>query len=128
MIFIDFETKGLNGPITEACAVNETGKVVKYEKDWLDFDAFMSEFIENGEVVIFWHHFMPIYLSAYQNKTFNKLKGKFLTFVDFYSIFDGVKQPRYSIEEITNSLTGRNHKGNAKDDALDLWECFIKMK
>lgn len=128
LVFIDFETKGLNGPITEACAVDENGKVVKYLKEGLNFDAFMDEFIENGDVVIFWHNFMPVYLSVYQNKTFNRMKGKFLTFIDFYAIFDGVKQPRYSIQEITKILTGRDHLGNAKQDALDLYECFNKMK
>lgn len=126
--FVDFETEGLNGPIIEACAVNEEGKVIKYEKGKFNFESFLKEIVDNGDVIIFWHNFMPIYLSLYQNKAFNYMKGKFLIFTDFYSIFDGVKQPRYKIQDITFTLTGRDHKGNAKQDSLDLWECYNKMK
>ena len=71
---------------------------------------------------------MPIYLALYKPNIFKSLKGKFLNFVDFYSIFEGIKQPTYSIEYITNSLTGRHHKGEATQDALDLYECYKRMQ
>lgn len=128
LTFIDFETNGLSGEITEICAVDETGKIIKYEKDKVNVDSFISEIVQEDNVIIFWHHFMPIYLASYETKTFNKLKGRFYSFIDFYAIFNYIKQPRYKIQEITKELTGRDHKGNAKDDALDLYECFKKMQ
>lgn len=128
LTFIDFETEGLNGKILEACAVNEEGDILKYEKENIDFDNFMNQIIKDDNVVVFWHSFMIIYLAIYKPSIFNKLKGQFLIFNDFYSIFNGVKQPKYTIQHITKELTGRDHKGNAKNDALDLYECFRKMQ
>lgn len=128
LTFIDFETKGLNGPITEACAIDESGKIIKHCENNVNFEEFLDGIIQDDNVIIFWHNFMPIYLSIYENKVFNKMKGNFLIFTDFYAIFDGVKQPKYSINQITQILTGRYHKGNAIQDALDLRECYFKMQ
>lgn len=125
--FVDFETEGLNGSVTEACAIDEYGQIIE-ECNGENFEEFMCSIIDSGDVIVFWHNFMPIYLSIYKTHLFNRMKGKFVTFIDFYSIFDGLKQPRYSIKEITNNLTGRIHQGNAKQDALDLYECYQKMK
>lgn len=129
LTFVDFETVGLNGDVVEACAVNESGKVILYQgKGNINFEDFMDAVMNDGGVIIFWHNFMPLYLSHYMPNIFNKMKGRFLVFTDFYAIFDGVKQPRYSIQEITKNLTGRNHVGNARQDALDLAECYRRMQ
>ena len=129
LVFVDFETDDLKGEVIEACAVNENGKVMlNHKKGSVDFDGFMRTIVQKGTVIIFWHNFMPIYLSNYKPEIFNSMEGRFLTFVDFYALFDGVKKPRYSIDGITQELTGNYHKGNALSDALDLYSCYQKMR
>lgn len=126
--FVEFETNELDGPITELCIVNDYGKIIVNKKGSFNFEEEMKNLIDSGEAIVFWHNYMPLYLSKFFPEIFNKLRGKFATFVDFYAIFDGLKQPSYKISEITEILTGRVHKGNAESDALDLYECYQKMK
>ena len=136
---VDFETDGFEGPITELVAVDENRKVIANinkkelylgksdDKSNYNINVikFFNSIVKDGNVIIFWHHFMPLYLKQYFPYIMDDiLKGKFVIFTDFYAIFDRLKQPRYRIADITMDLTGREHKGNALDDALDLYDCF----
>ena len=92
-------------------------------------DFFAKIYQNNNAVIVFWHHFMPIYLAKNHKKIYNDIiKGKFITFTDIYSFYDGVKLSRYKIADITKDLTGNIHKGNAKDDALDLAKSFFELE
>lgn len=132
LAFVDFETKGLNGGVFEAFSVDENGNEIASmnvsENDCANFESFMEKVLSKSDIIVFWHSFFPIYLSKFYYEIFYKMKGQFASFLDFYSIFDGLKQPRYKIDNVTYILTGRNHKGNAKDDCYDLYECFNKTK
>lgn len=137
---IDFETDGLYGPIIELAAVNEKREVLSnltnlnsLRTQDIDNDEnkysetihkFFKDITETGNIIVFWHNFMPLYLQKYYPEILNSMKGRFVLFTDFYAIFDGIRQPRYKIADITYDLTGRDHKGNALDDALDLYDCF----
>lgn len=135
-VFVDFETNGLNGNVTEAFAIDENGKPIssvnlKIEDNVeinQNFGKFMNDIISDDSVIIFWHNYFPIYLSKYYPIYFSKMKGNFVSFIDFFAIFDGLKQPKYKIQDVTYFLTGRDHKGNAKDDCYDLYECFNKTR
>lgn len=127
LIFIDFETDGFDGDITEACAVDVDLNVINFysKESKIPFEDFIKEIlIDEDTVIVFWHHFMPVYLATKHIEIYTLLQGRFILFTDIYSFFDGVKKTRYKIADITKELTGREHQGNACSDAIDLAMCF----
>ena len=119
MIFIDFETDGLNGPISEIAVIDENGKL-EIGPPSLDF---LSEFVGRGRF-IFWHYYMPSYIEKNSPDIFKALKGNFSCFTEIALFVIG----KSTIQDITFTLLGRNHEGNAIQDVIDLKECYIKMK
>lgn len=128
--FIDFETDGLNGPFTELSIIDDENHKEDYKGDnvYNDFCNFLKRFKREEAVIVFWHHFMPIYLSNKFPEIYENLDGKFIIFNSIYSLYDGLRYFRYTINKITETLLNRPHKGNAKDDAKDLKDCFNKIK
>lgn len=132
-IFIDFETDGLDGKVTEFAALDEFGNVLKTKKVKTkeEFQNLMNDIIKwNGEenIIIFWHNFMSTYLIKYYSDIYNDLQGRYVTFVDAYSIINNSNKTRYSIAKITEDLLNHEHQGNALQDAKDLLDCFNAIR
>lgn len=133
ILFVDFETDHLDGKIIEACCVNNDLKVIsRLNDDVSSINEFFKKLCgddNSDNIIVFWHNFMPVYLSKYQTFIYdNILSGKFIVFTSIYSFFDNDQKTRYSINHITSSLLKREHKGNALDDSIDLAECYCKLK
>lgn len=155
-IFVDFETNGLYGEVTEAYALDDNGNCLGYfniknkneeenkekrrfkfklQKDnnennklFLNFDSMMEFLCSLNDEIVFWHSYMPAFLCKKYENVYEYLKGNFVCFTDFYAIFDGLKCRRYKIADITENLIQREHQGNAEDDCKDLYECFQIVK
>lgn len=130
-IFCDFETKGFNGKIIDICALDEDKSIIDHltTKDKISKKKiklfFEKLFYDKNNIIIFWHPFMPIYLSHHYKYVFNKvLKGRYICFTNIYSFYDGIKYNRYKIANITKKLTGREHQDDALQDSIDLYDCF----
>lgn len=126
IIFVDFETDGLDGPLKEICSVQlDSGKNgIKLMSQTLD--GLCNLLDENKDmVVIFWHHWMIEYVNRHPLfELSERTQGKCACLVDAYAIVNGNKRKRYSIDRITQKLLGRKHEGNAVQDAIDLAECY----
>lgn len=115
MIFVDFETKGLYGPITEL-AVIEEGKDAELS---IPSIISISKYMGN-KTLVFWHHYMPFYIKSTNENLFELMRGNFICFSDIGFYLTGKRK----IQDITNLLLNRDHKGNALQDVIDLKECF----
>lgn len=118
MLFVDFETDGLDGPIIDFSMIHEGTELLK-SNEFGEMKQFLGE-----EFVVFWHYFMPSYIEKYFPDLFFKMRGKFICFVDIAFYLIG----KIKIDDITFELLRRHHEGNAKQDVLDLYECYIMKK
>ena len=67
---------------------------------------------------------MPSYMEKNFPELFAKMRGKFACFVDIAFYLLG----KTKIEDVTFNILGRHHEGNAKQDAIDLYECYMLKK
>jgi hypothetical protein len=125
MIFIDFETDGLNGPVTEVAVVRD-GSIIA---DGTSIDVLAPFATGDGtEMFVFWHYFMPSYLERHHMQIFTAMRGNFICFTDVASYLMGALDRRIKIAAITQEMLGREHAGNARQDAIDLYQCYMKGK
>lgn len=124
LVFLDFETDGLDGPIVETCLRGADNEVLFENTDITSIIKFCKK---EGLTIVVWHQFMIEYLYSKNKEAYKYLEGRFIIMTQIYSLFDGFKKSRYSIFEITKRFTNREHLGNALNDSSDLNECFYKM-
>lgn len=119
ILFVEFETDGLDGAITEIFISLENSielnKIEELEK-YLD--------VENAPTLIFWHHYMPICIEKQNPELFKKFKGNFICLTQIAKFIINTRK----IDKITKICTGRDHKGNAADDIEDLKDCYFYLK
>lgn len=135
-IFIDFETNGLNGPITEAFSLfaetkDNKMKIIRESLktdsfDFIMFDATMALMNEES-LLVFWDHWMPQWLLQNRPDLYQDLKGRWAVLKDQWLFYSGFDMKNRSIQGITKSLLNRDHQGNARQDTLDLKDCLTKM-
>ena len=128
-VFIDFETDGLEGKIIEIAATDKKENIFfqKNPENLNNFYDDLKKYYKNDFIIIFWHKWMIEYLIKHELNFYNNLSGKSLIFTDIYSFMDKNRHGRYKIDYITSNLINRKHKGNAKDDAIDLKDCYYKL-
>ena len=133
-IFMDFETIGLWGKVTEISIVeinNNKTTMINFEnlKDFLK-SKFNNKDYFNGKILVVWHPWMLEYMSI--NKKFrnfydNVIISKIIIFSDLYAMNDNFSEKRYKIADMTRNLIESEHNGNAADDCMDLYKCFKKL-
>lgn len=128
--FVDFETKGLNGEITElAYAERKNDGIHVTTCDPRNILNIFEKLSDSGNNhVIFWHSFMPNYLSTKNYNALQALNGRFSCFMDFYAIFTGCSERMYTIANTTFELTKRPHRGCAATDCVDLLLCYERAR
>ncbi len=122
VIFVDFETDGLDGRVEECACVSGNGACAHYPS----LEA-LFESIPDDAVVIFWHQWHVLYLYSHYRTLLESLKGKYSVFMNAYAIMKQNDKDRYTIQEVTLDLCKRNHQGNALQDAIDLMECYHNL-
>lgn len=141
IIFVDFETDMEMSIIKSIAFVNEKRheSVELNENEHLTLDLWLNmlkkvanqeiaiesqKIYETGEkiIIIFWHHFLPVFLAKNHEDIYNHMHGRYITFCDYWAARHGMS----TIANITMILLDREHKGQALQDALDLRDCYLE--
>lgn len=120
LYFLDWETDGLNGPVQELAMVRPDGSVgLALKAKRIDL-ATNFPILPEDCMYVFWHTWHVLYLRQFYPVILSELRGRYVTFADVGFYLTGER----SIAKITKRLTGLEHKGNAVNDALDLYKSW----
>lgn len=114
---MDVETDGLWGKAVDVAILGKDGHVVYLGDDI--YEALRS--VENDKLrILVWHQWLPMWLQKNHEGLMGKFGGRLVVFMGAaWMVTD-----ENSIAKITHMLTGHEHVGNAKQDALDLLDVY----
>ena len=134
-IFMDFETNGLFGKITEISVIESINNDKCTMENFINLKDFLKSKFNNREffknkILVVWHPWMLQYIAKDKNfnKFYNKIvKSQIIIFSDLYAMKHEFNEKRYKIADMTKELLDSEHNGNAADDCMDLYRCFKKL-
>lgn len=123
VFYVDVETDGLYGKFLEGAVVKleQEPKSAKTQK-W--FNQLFDSFNNNEDIVVFWHRYIPDWIKENDRELYNKFKGRFICFMDIYNATIQLQPSINTIADATKNILNREHKGEAKQDAIDLMQAY----
>lgn len=136
---IDFETDDLFGRVTELCVLSivttKDGNLKIVAEDTINscnqnkYKKMIKELFQGDSALLVWHKWHFDYVSqVFKIDESIRENGKLFVLVDEYAR-NLTEDPdkRYKIADITEEFLGKEHKGNAKDDAYDLLNVYNEI-